>query len=86
MVAVAPFITVAVMHMLRLLKKDMSFSERFMYRIRSAQETLFSSTSTYQRSADLTKGPQPKVPGQESKLEAQTLKSLYNEIKEDEAA
>ena len=86
MVAVAPFITVAVMHLLRLLKKDMSFSERFMYRIRTAQDTLFTSSSTYQRSADRTKGPQPVVPGAESRLEAETLKNLYNEIKEDEAA
>jgi hypothetical protein len=86
LVVVAPFVGVVVMHLLKSLKKDLSFSERFMYRIRSAQDTLFASTATYHRSADLATAPEPQIKGKESREEAEKLRDLYSEIKQDSAA
>ena len=84
MVVVAPFVGVLLMHMLRLLKKDMSYSERFMYRIRTVQDTLFSRTATYHRSADSSFKPEPQESGAKAKEQAENLNSYYKEIKNDE--
>jgi hypothetical protein len=75
MLVIAPFVSIVVMHMFRMLKKDMSYSERFMYRIRSVQGSLFSGTGNYHRTADAV--AYDPLSGQEKRKESEKLKNLY---------
>jgi len=57
MVVAAPFLSVAAMYAAKQFKKDVSYSERFIFRVQQVQNKMF--TSSYARS---TEGSAPKIP------------------------
>ena len=64
------------------LKKDTSFSENFVFSVRKMQDNLMSNNYNYARSSEQTAKPEPKIPGEQSRLEAEKLNTLYQAIKE----
>ena len=65
-VVIAPFVSVGAMYLAKLVKRDYSMSENFVYSIRRMQDRFVSSNYSYGRSAASAGRPEPIVPGSES--------------------
>jgi hypothetical protein len=85
-VLIAPFITVAFMHLARGLKKDTSMSEGFVYNVRTIQDKFLTQNASFGRSSMQTMQPEPMFPAEKAREEAKNLGEMYSSIKETEKA
>lgn len=81
LLVLTPFMSIALMHFFRKLKKDFSISSQFVQSMQNAAEKIKFNTK-YQRSSDLPKVDAIRNNSEKSKQEASNLNNLYQEIKE----